>query len=129
MYNYDPNNPQYGEVYRMAEKRVKAKVDFYWHLASYVVVNAMLVAIYLLTSLAAGELTYPWPVWPMLGWGVGLLLHFFGVFIFPDNPETRQRMVQKELSRWGVNPPVPMTPPPTTSNNHSREEVLSGDRK
>jgi hypothetical protein len=133
MYNFDPDRRQYADAYRMAEKRVKEKVGFYWHLASYLVVNGFLVAIYLLTSMANGDFYYPWPIWPMLGWGIGLLLHFLGVFVFPDTPEARQRMVQKELDRWGVTPPpAPMTTQPPTdipSNNHSKEEVFSGDRK
>ncbi|HZA71962.1 MAG TPA: DUF1707 domain-containing protein [Propionibacteriaceae bacterium] len=39
-----------------------------FHLVSYVVVLAGLWLIWALTG--AG---YPWPIWPMLGWGLGLL--------------------------------------------------------
>jgi hypothetical protein len=38
------------------------------HLRAYIAVNAMLVAIWALTG--AG---YFWPIWPILGWGVGLV--------------------------------------------------------
>ncbi len=40
------------------------------HLRSYLMVMALLVAIWALTG--AG---YFWPVWPMLGWGIGVLSH------------------------------------------------------
>jgi hypothetical protein len=38
------------------------------HLRAYIAVNVMLVAIWALTG--AG---YFWPIWPILGWGVGLV--------------------------------------------------------
>lgn len=41
-------------------------------LRSYLVVMALLVAIWLAVGVAAGA-WYPWPIWPALGWGVGLL--------------------------------------------------------
>ena len=40
------------------------------HLRSYLLVMALLVAIWALTG--AG---YFWPVWPALGWGIGILSH------------------------------------------------------
>ena len=45
--------------------------DFRRHCLSYVMVMALLVAIWLLTSPGG----YFWPVWPMLGWGIGLASH------------------------------------------------------
>jgi hypothetical protein len=44
--------------------------DFREHLRTYLMVMALLVAIWALTG--AG---YFWPVWPMLGWGFGVLSH------------------------------------------------------
>ena len=44
--------------------------DFREHLRSYVLVMLLLVAIWALTG--AG---YFWPVWPMLGWGIGVMSH------------------------------------------------------
>ncbi len=38
------------------------------HLRAYIAVNAMLIAIWALTG--AG---YFWPIWPILGWGIGLV--------------------------------------------------------
>jgi hypothetical protein len=38
------------------------------HLRAYIAVNVMLVAIWALTG--AG---YFWPIWPILGWGIGVL--------------------------------------------------------
>ena len=41
---------------------------------TYLHVMGLLVAIWLLTSLGSDGLSYPWPVWPALGWGIPLYL-------------------------------------------------------
>ena len=44
--------------------------DFQEHLRAYLMVMALLVAIWLVTG--AG---YFWPIWPILGWGIGVMSH------------------------------------------------------
>ena len=61
--------------YQEAKKRVEEIKGFYFHLISYIVVNAVLVVINLLTSPE-----YLWFIWPIIGWGIGLLIHAFTVF-------------------------------------------------
>jgi hypothetical protein len=48
------------------------------HAASYLGVIVMLWMIWLLTG--AG---YPWPIWPTMGWGIGLLGHAGGIRAIP----------------------------------------------
>lgn len=110
MYNYNPGSPseqQYQSAYRQAERRVKAKLGFYWHLASYVLVNGLLIIIYLVTGPIPGFYTYPWFIWPMFGWGIGLLFHFMGTFVFSNvsSDENRRRMIEEEMRRMGAYPP------------------------
>ena len=104
----------YSEAVQMAEKRAKVKIEFYWHVASYVVVNSFLFGIYLLTNLVdGGGLGYPWFIWPLAGWGVGLLFNFLAVYVFPDSPASRRRMVEKEMELMGVTPlAYPYNQPP-----------------
>jgi hypothetical protein len=45
--------------------------DFRAHTLSYLIVMALLVTIWLLTTPGG----YFWPIWPMLGWGIGLAWH------------------------------------------------------
>jgi hypothetical protein len=45
------------------------------HATSYLLVMVMLVAIWLLTTPGG----YFWPIWPMLGWGIGLASHGLAV--------------------------------------------------
>jgi hypothetical protein len=121
MYNYDNNNPEYREAYRQAARRVQAKLGFYWHFASYLVINGLLIAVYLLTTIAVGGLYYPWFVWVMASWGVGLLFHFMGVYVFPGSNSSfsRQKMIEEELRKMGANVPSQTgynNPPPIGSD-------------
>ncbi len=72
--------------------RIQAKRGFWWHLAAYVVVNAVLVVVWYSSS--GG---YFWPVWPALGWGIGLLFHGFAVFL-GLRPITEEQ-IQREIDR------------------------------
>lgn len=53
-----------------ALKRLKDKRDFKNHAATYLIVNALLVVIW-----AVSGQGYFWPIWPILGWGIGLALN------------------------------------------------------
>ena len=72
--------------------RVKQKVDFYGHLAVYVISIAFLALINLLTN--------PdriWFIWPLFGWGVAILFHFMGTFVFGEGTAIQRRMLEREL--------------------------------
>jgi hypothetical protein len=79
------------EIRRKAEKRVHAKVGFYWHFMVFVMTMAAVVAI---------NLHYTpqrlWFVWPLCGWGAGLLMHAFATFQARGMTED---MVQAEIRR------------------------------
>ena len=54
--------------------RALARAGLRGHVASYASVMALLVGIWLVVGVTAGS-WYPWPVWPALGWGIGLAGH------------------------------------------------------
>jgi hypothetical protein len=65
------NNEQKDEMlWRMAKKRA----SFKWSLAAYVFVNSFLVMIWFFSS---RDYNHFWPIWPMLGWGLGLAFQYF----------------------------------------------------
>jgi hypothetical protein len=51
---------------------------------SYLMVMGLLIAIWLLTS--PGH--YFWPVWPMLGWGIGLASHAIAAWNHRDDQQS-----------------------------------------
>ncbi len=61
--------------YDQAKKHVQELKGFYRHLSSYVLINAFLIAINLITS--PNEL---WFYWPLFGWGIGIIAHAVSVF-------------------------------------------------
>lgn len=90
--------PSVKDAEEEARERVAEMKAFYGHLLSYVLVHIMLVGIYF----AAGGGHF-WPIYPMLGWGIGLASHAastFGAFgVFNQSWEerkVREIMLQKE---------------------------------
>ncbi len=59
-----------------ARRRVQARRDFGSHLVAYAVINGFLIAVWAITG--AG---YFWPIWIICGWGIGLVLHAWDVFV------------------------------------------------
>ena len=83
------------EIYYQARKRVEEKKGFFTHLIVYICVNILLVIIWAFPS-GGG---YPWFVFPLGGWGIGLLFHFLGVFVFSRSTDWERREVEKEAER------------------------------
>ena len=81
------------ELRRQAIRRADMRIAFRSHLVAYVIVNAGLTAIYIMTSFGH----YFWPIWPMLGWGIGLGAHASAVYM--DGEGLRDRMIQEELEK------------------------------
>ena len=61
------------EIREFAKKRVVAKKEFRTHLYMYIIINFGLFMIYVITTGFGG---YPWFIWSLLGWGVGLAAHY-----------------------------------------------------
>ncbi len=79
-------------AYERASRRVKDLKGFYSNLISYCLVIPFLIFINLRFSSA-----YYWFWWPMLGWGLGLILNAIKIFGISSNWEEKQ--IQKILDR------------------------------
>ena len=82
------------EIYRKAREKVEEKKGFYVHFIVYILVNIMLVIIWWATG--AG---FPWFIFPLGGWGIGVLFHFLGVFVFSRQTSWERREIEKEVER------------------------------
>ncbi len=87
------------ELRKLAVSRLKKKRDFSTHVVIYVIVNAMLVGIWAVTG--AG---FFWPVFPILGWGIGIGANAWDVY--GRKPITEDE-VQRETERLRSERPVP----------------------
>ena len=76
-FNLPQRDPQ---LWALAKKRV----SFRNHFTTYLIVNGFLWALwYFTTGTYDTRHLVLWPVFPTLGWGVGLLFHYIGAFVSP----------------------------------------------
>lgn len=78
------------ELHSRALKRLKAKRDLGGHVVLYVAVNLMLVVVWWVSG--AG---FFWPVFPLLGWGIGLAYNVWEVM----SPNPGQDAIRAEMDR------------------------------
>ena len=78
------------ELRDQAVKQLRKKREFSANLFAYVLVNAFLVGIWAVTG--AG---FFWPVFPILGWGLGLFFHAWDVY---QRPPTEDQ-IRREMDR------------------------------
>ena len=67
------------ELWDLAKRRASFRV----HAITYVVINVFLWVLWYVTTDSGntgGKI--PWAIYPTLGWGVGLLFHYLGAFVF-----------------------------------------------
>lgn len=91
---------QYQDEFARAKRAAGARIAFYIHLTAYAVVNALLVVINLATSTR-----HLWFMWPLLGWGVGVLAHAFAAFALPAVPGVKRRMIERQMRKKGLKQP------------------------
>lgn len=66
-----------------AIKRLKKRRDFHGHVLIYTLVNAFLVVIWAVTSPDA----FFWPIFPIVGWGIGVIMNAWDVYFAEDFDE------------------------------------------
>jgi predicted membrane channel-forming protein YqfA (hemolysin III family) len=81
------------DLYKIAEKRAKAKLGFYIHATVYVLVTVSQIGINSFTT--PDEM---WSIFPALGWGVGVTAHYLGVFVLADW-RIREFLIEDEMVR------------------------------
>ncbi len=81
-------------TYSDAKATVERKLGFYSHLTSYVLVNSGLFFLNLYTSPG-----YLWAIYPLFGWGIGLLFHAMHVYLRYPNFGCKQDMIEREIEK------------------------------
>ncbi|MFC2056437.1 2TM domain-containing protein [Chloroflexota bacterium] len=80
------------QIYEEASKKVKARKGFYSGLATYLVVNVVLIVIWALSGQG-----YMWFLWPLGIWGVFVLADYLRVFVFGKGSD--QQAIEKEAEK------------------------------
>ena len=81
------------QIYEQAKQRVEARKGFFVHLIVYICVNILLIIIWAFVA-GAG---FPWFIFPLAGWGIGLLFHGLGVFVFGKKSDSAA--IEKEVEK------------------------------
>jgi hypothetical protein len=63
------------ELWQQATSRARKKRDFRVHIRVYVAVNLIMVGIWAVTGSG-----FFWPIFPMLGWGIGVTANAWDVY-------------------------------------------------
>ena len=79
------------ELRQLAVTRLRKKRDLQAHLLAYVLVNLLINAIWLLTGAH-----FYWPMFPLLGWGIGIAFHVWDVYQ-PETPS--EERIRREMQR------------------------------
>lgn len=79
-------DPQLWEIARR-------RVSFRSHLITYMIIIGFFWA---LLWIQGGDYDgfAPWPIWPTLGWGIGLAFHYMGAYVYP-----KENSVKKEYEK------------------------------
>jgi hypothetical protein len=81
------------QIAKLAKKRVEDRVGLQVHVAMYLLVNTGIIVTWWLTSSS-----YPWFVWPLLGWGAGLVAHALTYWFGPDSLRGA-KAIDREMQR------------------------------
>ncbi len=76
-----------------AKVRAEMKLSFYVNVALYIIINSFLIYIWY----SAGSAS-PWIIWPIVGWGIGILVHYLLAFVFTGR-KFFDGMVEKEYEK------------------------------
>lgn len=80
------------ELREQAVSRIESKRDFRAHASIYVAVNVVLVVVW--ASTGSGLF---WPIFPLLGWGIGVAVHAWDVYGRKPISEDRIRREAERL--------------------------------
>lgn len=61
----------------------KSRASFKMHFIIYCIVMAMLWVVWLLS----GPNVHPWPIYPTVGWGIGIISNYFSAYKFSSTAE------------------------------------------
>lgn len=78
-----------------ALKRIKKKRDFGAHVLAYVLVNALLIGIWAMSSDG-----FFWPIFPIMGWGIGIAFNAWDVY----RGDPTEAEIAREMERIGKRP-------------------------
>lgn len=76
-------------------KQARRRVTFKRNLAVYIIVNTFFWALwYFGNTDEVYTSKVPWPIWPMLGWGIGIAMQYYKAYM-SDEPNAVEKEYEK----------------------------------
>ncbi len=72
--------------------RIRARQHFHVNLAFF-----LAMAVYFVFLWARSDAGYFWPIWPLVGWGVGLAFH--GLHVYGWDRQISEERIDREIDR------------------------------
>jgi hypothetical protein len=87
-------NNKDAHLWELAQQRIAFKN----HLATYISMNAFFWILWFFTGWSYTYTGVPWPVWPMAGWGIVVLLNYLNTYVYPktNSVETEYETLKAE---------------------------------
>lgn len=89
-YHQAPPPDKDPQLWQIAQRRA----SFKYHLGTYLVMNSFFWIVWYFSGRNLYNSGWPWPVWPMIGWGIGLFFHWMGAYVFP-----KENSVEREYEK------------------------------
>ena len=83
--------PEITDLRQRAVRRLKKKHDFHVHLVVYLMVNAMIVSVWAMTTH-----DFFWPIFILVGWGVGVVANAWDAY---GGDEPTEDQISREMDK------------------------------
>lgn len=81
------------ELRKEARERAEMKFSFYINIALYIIINGILISIWYFNGMG-----FPWIIFPLIGWGIGVVAHYLTAFVYPGR-KYLDGMAEKEYEK------------------------------
>ena len=81
------------ELRKEARERAEMKLSFYFNIVIYIIINSLLISIWYFNGMG-----FPWIIFPLVGWGIGVLIHYLMAFVFYGR-KLSDGMAEKEYEK------------------------------
>jgi hypothetical protein len=92
-------------------EKAKDRIAFKRHLNTYLIANALFWLIWIIgnvrTAAPFASWSFPWPIYPLIGWGIALAFHYLSAFKGRDEKATQRAYESKPQSRSRYHPDYP----------------------
>ena len=80
------------------------RASFKRHLFTYLIMNVFFWVVWYLSG-GYDVNSFPWPVWPMIGWGIGIAFHYVNAYVLPKSNATEreyEKLIKEQQSKQNI---------------------------